>query len=555
MNIKILKGIEIAENDNKKMCNVATFNDLKKQKEVDDKEETHRTVFRRERDRILYSGGFRRLQDKTQVMAASKTGDHRTRLTHSLEVEQIAISIAEALNLNKDLTSAIALGHDVGHTPFGHSVERFLDKKLKDDGGFSHALESVRYLDEKEMEISEEIIEGILKHDTDVFVYKFQSKGQLKLRKYYHENRAPGTLEAQIVYWADKIAYITHDYEDFVKNNLLKKAIDSKCMKENELQEVLGKLIDIDSVNIYEVKVLIRKLVRNITKNLIDSSKENINEYFNEDILKKYNTDSDEDKQKRQEYIRSKTMMRIEKIYDENKEYKLLKSLDLDEESDEKILIEIEKAYKFYKSEKNQYIIEEVEKTEETKEIEKMIEQIKEFKLDINKRIKLRKEIENMSNIEMVKSVKVIEEYKKLCKIEIDIFEKRVDKIKKKSYQAGLIINLSDKYRESYLDLRKIIDKHYIKSPEIQLSDAKAEKIVSSLYDMYYKNINILPNEIKVKIEEEINKKEYSDGETKQDRLKRIYRRNIASYIASMSDRYAEQIYMNLNFTGSHYDY
>lgn len=205
MNIKILKGLEIAENDNSKMCSVATRNDLNKQKKVDDKEETHRMVFRRERDRILYSGGFRRLQDKTQVMAASKTGDHRTRLTHSLEVEQIAISIAEALNLNKDLTSAIALGHDVGHTPFGHAVERFLDNKLKDDGGFSHALESVRYLGEKITDISEEIMEGILKHDTDVFVYKFESKGQLKLKEYYHENKAPGTLEAQIVYWADKI--------------------------------------------------------------------------------------------------------------------------------------------------------------------------------------------------------------------------------------------------------------------------------------------------------------------------------------------------------------
>ena len=86
-------------------------------------EETYRTDIRRQRDKILYTGGFRRLQDKTQVISASISGDHRTRLTHTLEVEQIATSIANALRLNVDLVSAIALGHDVGHTPFGHAAE------------------------------------------------------------------------------------------------------------------------------------------------------------------------------------------------------------------------------------------------------------------------------------------------------------------------------------------------------------------------------------------------------------------------------------------------
>ncbi|MCC8146827.1 MAG: HD domain-containing protein, partial [Bacteroidales bacterium] len=131
-------------------------------------EETHRTQYRRERDRILYSGGFRRLQDKTQVIAATKSGDHRTRLTHTLEVEQIATSVSDALGLNRDLASAIAYGHDIGHTPFGHAAERALNDLLKDYGGFSHAIQSVRFIKEKDIKVSNIVLEGILKHDTDV---------------------------------------------------------------------------------------------------------------------------------------------------------------------------------------------------------------------------------------------------------------------------------------------------------------------------------------------------------------------------------------------------
>ena len=112
-------------------------------------EETYRTSLRRQRDKILYTGGFRRLQDKTQVISATSSGDHRTRLTHTLEVEQIAVSIANALKLNVDLVSAIALGHDLGHTPFGHAAERKLSKLLEKEGQFHHPIQSIRYLWEK----------------------------------------------------------------------------------------------------------------------------------------------------------------------------------------------------------------------------------------------------------------------------------------------------------------------------------------------------------------------------------------------------------------------
>lgn len=536
MNIGILIGREIAENDNEKMCFMATRNNLEKQNEVDHKDnkaETHRTVFRRDRDRILYSGGFRRLQDKTQVMAAVKTGDHRTRLTHSLEVEQIATSIADALKLNRDLTSAIALGHDVGHTPFGHAVERFLNRKLKNEGGFSHALESVRYLNDKVKNLSDEIIEGVLKHDTDAFVYDYEENGQLIPKDSYYVNQPPGTLEAQVVYWADKIAYITHDYDDF-KKNLLNKLIEDKDIKEEKLEEIFSKLLKKDDFKLSEFET--RDLVRNITTNLIYSSKKNIIKCFGEQELGQFDKDNKIDKQN---HIREKTFNRIKEGYKNNEEYVFLKELKLNNKMDKEIIIEIKKIYEFYKVRKDSY----------------MIKKIDELKAYIDERIILENEIENMSNIEILKNQKKINRYKELCNIKMDILDKRVNKIEKESYQANLIINLSDEYRDSYLELRKKIDKYYIGSPEIQLSDAKAESIVSPLFDMYYKNIKILPNDIREKINKEIKSMKCNEGKDKQIEIKKIHTRNIASYIASMSDRYAEQIYMDLNSTGSHYDY
>ncbi|MGJ0848768.1 HD domain-containing protein [Tissierella praeacuta] len=538
MDINISTGLEIAERNNEKMCGVATFNDSMKQEELDKKEETYRTVFRRERDRILYSGGFRRLQDKTQVISAVKTGDHRTRLTHSLEVEQIAVSIADALNLNIDLTSAIAIGHDIGHTPFGHSVERFLDKELKDEGGFSHALESVRYLisNNNKMDVSEEIIEGILKHDTDVFVYDFDKNGQVKIKESYYVNQPPGTLEAQIVYWADKIAYITHDYEDFRNSQILQKNIRDGFIKEVELEEILYKLLN-KKVKLADYET--RDLVRNIIANLIENSQKNINQSFKYEEIKF----KDMDYKEKQMHIRRITMGKIQNYYNEDEEFVFLTGLKLSNITDEELLQRLKEIHEYYKGNK--------------KDNKKMLKDIEELKLIIQERIELKNIINNITNLEILQEQEKIDRYKKLCGMKIDIFKKRISKIKKEAYQKGLIINLSNEYAEQYKRLRNILDNHYIGSPEIQLSDAKAERIVSSLFDMYCNNINILPNEIRKKIEEDIKGIEIDidKGESRETKIRRINRRNIASYIASMSDRYAEQIYKDLNSTGSHYGY
>ncbi len=167
-----------------------------------------RTDFQRDRDRILHSKAFRRLKSKTQVFYAP-TNDHlRTRLTHTLEVAQIARTITKILNLNDDLAEAIALGHDLGHTPFGHSGEEALD--LVVEGGFKHNKHSVRVAQEIEkLNLTYETVDGILNHTGGISP---QTDGI-----------APQTLEGQVVRICDKLAYLTHDIEDAIIEGIIKK--------------------------------------------------------------------------------------------------------------------------------------------------------------------------------------------------------------------------------------------------------------------------------------------------------------------------------------------
>jgi len=162
-----------------------------------------RPVFQRDRDRIIHSKSFRRLKDKTQVFL-SPDGDHyRTRLTHTLEVSQTGRTIAKALRLNEDLVEAIALGHDLGHTPFGHAGERALNKVCP--FGFEHNVQSVRTVDilEKDgqgLNLTYEVRDGMLNHQTKC---------------------TPATLEGKVVRFADKIAYIHHDMDDALRAGIL----------------------------------------------------------------------------------------------------------------------------------------------------------------------------------------------------------------------------------------------------------------------------------------------------------------------------------------------
>ena len=162
-----------------------------------------RTDFQRDRDRIIHSKSFRRLKNKTQVFLSPEGDHYRTRLTHTLDVSQIARSIARALQLNEDLAEAIALGHDLGHTPFGHAGERTLQKLT--DGRFEHSDQSLRVVEVLENEgrglnLTFEVKDGIVNHQT---------------------SGHPATLEGKVVCLSDKIAYINHDIDDSVRAGIL----------------------------------------------------------------------------------------------------------------------------------------------------------------------------------------------------------------------------------------------------------------------------------------------------------------------------------------------
>lgn len=184
-----------------------------------------RPVFQRDRDRILHSKSFRRLKDKTQVFLTPEGDHYRTRLTHTLEVSQNARTIAKALRLNEDLVEAIALGHDLGHTPFGHAGERALNRVCP--LGFEHSEQSVRTVDILEksgigLNLTMEVRDGILNHQT---------------------SGNPSTLEGKIVRFSDKIAYIHHDCDDAIRGGILKE-IDIPKEISSVIGETTGERLD-----------------------------------------------------------------------------------------------------------------------------------------------------------------------------------------------------------------------------------------------------------------------------------------------------------------------
>lgn len=188
-----------------------------KGRDVPEEECDIRTVYQRDRDRLLHCKSFRRLKHKTQVFLAPEGDHYRTRLTHTLEVSQIGRTIARALRLNEDLTEAIALGHDIGHTPFGHAGERVLNEICP--FGFRHFEQSIRVVeflekDGKGLNLTWEVRDGIVNHRT---------------------SGNPSTLEGKVIRLSDKIAYINHDIDDAIRGKIL-----SEESLPREYTEVLG---------------------------------------------------------------------------------------------------------------------------------------------------------------------------------------------------------------------------------------------------------------------------------------------------------------------------
>lgn len=250
----------------------ASFSKESKGREKSEAECDLRTCYQRDRDRILHSKSFRRLKDKTQVFLAPQGDHYRTRLTHTLEVSQIARTIAKALSLNDDLVEAIALGHDLGHTPFGHAGEAALNSVNPD--GFTHYLQSLRVVEKIEkngrgLNLTREVLDGIKNHRT---------------------SGHPSTLEGQVVRLSDKIAYIHHDMDDAIRAGIVSEddiPITIRVVLGDSTKERLNTLVhDIirnsygkseicQSEEIHDAMVTLRSLMfSNVYKNVLAKSEE-----------------------------------------------------------------------------------------------------------------------------------------------------------------------------------------------------------------------------------------------------------------------------------------
>ena len=247
----------------------------------------YRNPFQRDRDRIIHSASFRRLKHKTQVFVNTEGDHYRTRITHSMEVAQIARSIARYLNLNEDLAETLSLAHDLGHTPFGHAGEDALNECMEDFGGFDHNLQTLRivmflenkYLKFNGLNLSIETIEGLLKHNGPVDNVDLINNlvGVKNFKNMINFNTYP-SLEAQISAISDDIAYNNHDIQDGINANLFKL---EELVEINFFKDIYKKYKK--KINKLNYKVATYQIIRDsidyMIKDLINNTKNNLNYY------------------------------------------------------------------------------------------------------------------------------------------------------------------------------------------------------------------------------------------------------------------------------------
>jgi dGTPase len=239
---------------------------------VPEPDDEFRTAYQRDRDRVLHSSSFRRLEYKTQVFVNHEGDNYRTRLTHSLEAAQIGRSVARTLGLNEDLTECLVLGHDLGHTPFGHSGERVMDELMRDHGGFEHNQQTLRTLEVLERRYPEfpglnltwEVREGLIKHKPD---------SDATAPAEYAPGEAP-TLEAQLVDFVDEIAYNNHDVDDGLSSGMFTvDRIRAASLFREAHDEVLASGISDERLLRHQV---VRRIIRRCTRDLLSATVSNL---------------------------------------------------------------------------------------------------------------------------------------------------------------------------------------------------------------------------------------------------------------------------------------
>lgn len=254
----------VADLEAKRLAQYAMASKNSKGRKHKEDEHPFRTAFQRDRDRIIHCNAFRRLEYKTQVFVYHEGDHYRTRLTHTIEVSQIARTIARALYLNEELAEAIALAHDLGHPPFGHTGEKTLAQLMKGHGGFEHNLHSLRiveYLERrypgfKGLNLTWEVREGIVKHCSE--------HDRPDVLKEYEPEKAP-CLEAQIVDAADEIAYNNHDIDDGLSSEM----IDVEQLKDVQLwqenYQSIKKALPKEEFKIHKSQTIIRIINQQVT--------------------------------------------------------------------------------------------------------------------------------------------------------------------------------------------------------------------------------------------------------------------------------------------------
>ena len=326
----------------------------------------YRSPFQRDRDRIIHSASFRRLKHKTQVFVNTDGDHYRTRITHSLEVAQIARSITRYLNLNDDLAETLSLAHDLGHTPFGHAGEDALNECMTNYGGFDHNLQTLRiimflehkYIKFKGLNLTVETLDGLLKHNGPYYELSKLDKliGLKNLKGKINFTTYP-SLEAQIAAMSDDIAYNNHDIQDGIKAKLfsLKELIEidffkkifksyKKKIKGNKEEILIYQMVR-DSIDLM-VKDLISNTIKNINYYKIKNSKD----IFNSPVkLVSFSSEFEEIEQEVKFFLKTKMYDNKKVIVKNDKGKKIIKTLFKSISKNPK---EFLKKYKFKKNEK-----------------------------------------------------------------------------------------------------------------------------------------------------------------------------------------------------------
>lgn len=273
---------QFEELEKKTLATYAMKSALSRGRKYQEPLDPYRSHFQRDRDRIIHSTAFRRLEYKTQVFVNHEGDYYRTRLTHTIEVNQIARTIARILKLNEDLTDAISLAHDIGHTPFGHAGEEALQELMKNKGGFDHNSQGLKVVDEfggrypefNGLNLTFETREGIIKHTTTydrVLIDKVSE---------FNPKEAP-TLEAQVINIADEIAYNSHDLDDGLKANYISLDRLKEVRIWGEIYTKVCKKIHNPRLQVYKT---IRELINAQVTDVITYTEEQINHNMIESI-------------------------------------------------------------------------------------------------------------------------------------------------------------------------------------------------------------------------------------------------------------------------------